>query len=447
MAINADLVSVRKPVDDAFERLFIKQETGHKNMIHLIHLRWLAVVGQILTICVVTLVLGIPLPLFPMWVVLVGLAAFNLGSHLRWHEERVASNTALFLALLVDVGTLTAQLFFSGGTGNPFVFLFLLQVILSAILLRALSAWTVVMITTLCLAGLSVFNQPLILPEDSPYELPNLYETGLLICFVLNAALLTFLINRIGSNLRAGEQVLSDLTQRKTEEEHIVRMGLLASGAAHELGTPMATMSVILGDWRHLSEVQSNADLMEDLDELELQLQRCKAIVSGILMSAGEARGESAVRTTLRTFLAETVSQWQAGRPHAQLVYQDHLEQDHPAATDSAVKQMIFNVLDNAAEASPTGLRLDVRLNATHLELVVSDYGCGFAPEVLDQLGKPYNSTKGKPGGGLGLFLVTNVARSLGGSVKARNREEGGAVVQISLPLRALVLEQELRGG
>src|SRR5262245_50140258 len=109
--------------------------TGLKNMQQLIQLRWIAVVGQVATIVVVHFGFGIRLPLDQMLAVLAGLAAFNAASQLRWRIPRDVTNTELFIALLVDVAMLTAQLYLSGGAANPFVFLYLLQVILSAMLL------------------------------------------------------------------------------------------------------------------------------------------------------------------------------------------------------------------------------------------------------------------------------------------------------------------------
>jgi two-component system sensor histidine kinase RegB len=104
---------------------------------------------------------------------------------------------------------------------------------------------------------------------------------------------------------------------------------------------------------------------------------------------------------------------------------------------------MIWNVLDNALEASPQWLHLVAKREDESLTLVVTDAGPGFAPGMLDQFGKPYQSTKGRAGGGLGLFLVVNVARTLGGTASARNRAEGGAVVRLNLPLSAIALEPD----
>jgi two-component system sensor histidine kinase RegB len=421
----------------------LEPRAGYRNMQQLIQLRWIAVVGQITTIATVTLGFGVELPLPAMLRVLACLVAFNIFSQLRWHEQRAVDNRQLFLALLVDVFSLTVQLYLSGGMTNPFVFLYLLQVILAAVLLQPWSSWTIVAITGMCVASLALFAKPLPLPLDYGLGMASLYIQGILISFVVNAALLLVFITRINRNVRAGDAQLADLRQRAAEEEHIVRMGLLASGAAHELGTPLATMAVILGDWRRMPAFAKNPEMLEEIGEMQKQLKRCKSIVSGVLLSAGEARGESSMKTTIKVFLDKLVEEWRANHTVVSFSYENKIERDLPVVSDSALKQMIWNVLDNAFEASPQWLHLEARRDDDSLTLVVTDAGPGFAPGMLDQFGKPYQSTKGRPGGGLGLFLVVNVARTLGGSASARNRAEGGAEVRLNLPLSAIALEPE----
>src|SRR5262245_16202610 len=141
--------------------------TGLENMRQLIQLRWFAVVGQIVTIAVVNFGFDIHLPLKQMLVVLICLVVFNIGSMFRWRSHHEVTNGELFFALLVDVATLTAQLYLSGGATNPFSFLYLLQVILGAVLLEAWSVWTMVVITTACVTGLALFYRPLAVPGDS----------------------------------------------------------------------------------------------------------------------------------------------------------------------------------------------------------------------------------------------------------------------------------------
>jgi two-component system sensor histidine kinase RegB len=421
----------------------LEHAAAYRNMQQLIELRWIAVLGQITTIAVVTLGFGVQLPLPDMLRVLACLVAFNIFSQLRWHEQRTVDNRQVFLALLVDVFSLTAQLYLSGGVSNPFVFLYLLQVILAAVLLQPWSAWSIVAITGLCVAGLALFGKPLPLPFDYQRGIASLYMQGILISIVVTASLLVIFLIRINRNLRAGDAQLALLRQRAAEEEHIVRMGLLASGAAHELGTPLATLAVILGDWRRMPEFSKNPELLAELGEMQVQLKRCKSIVSGILMSAGEARGESSVKTTVKVFLNQLVEEWRTSRTIVSFVYENRIERDLAVVSDSTLKQMIWNVLDNALEASPDWVKLVVTRDANSLTLVVTDAGPGFAPGMLDQFGKPYQSTKGRPGGGLGLFLVVNVARTLGGTVSARNQDEGGALVRIDLPLSAIALAPE----
>ena len=421
--------------------------TGFKNMQQLIQLRWIAAFGQVLTIGVVYYGFGISLPIDHMLAVLGCLVAFYGASLMRWHRYREVTNGELLLASLVDVAMLTAQLYLSGGVTNPFVFFYLLQIILGAVLLEVGSTWIIVAVTTACFAGLALFGQPLALPLDLADGLGSRYVQGLLICFVINAVLLVIFITRISRNLRERDARLAGLRQRAAEEEHIVRMGLLASGAAHELGTPLATLAVILGDWRRMPAFKADAELLQEVGEMQAQVQRCKAIVSGILLSAGEARGEASVKTTVRTFLDDLVRDWRATRSPAALRYDNRFGQDVPMVSDTALQQMICNVLDNALEASPQGLALEVSRDDETLTLTITDDGPGFAPAMLAQFGKPYQSSKGRPGGGLGLFLVVNVARTVGGTVTAVNRPGGGAQVTIALPLAAITLEEERAHG
>lgn len=402
----------------------------------LIQLRWIAVMGQVATIVFVHFGLGIALPLQPMAVILAILIAFNLFSMLRWRHRDEVSNESLFFSLLVDVFTFTAQLHFSGGVANPFVFLYLLQVVLAAVLLQPWASWTIAGITGFCFVLQITWASPVEIP-------PQFFVAGLLICFLLNAALIVVFINRISRILRTHDERLAALRQRAAEEEHIMRMGLLASGAAHELGTPLATISVLLGDWRRMPLFKQEKDLLEESAEMQVQLDRCKSIVSGILLSAGNMRAESPQSIMLTDFLDELVNNWRTTRPVREFHYQNTITDDLRIVSDEGLKQMIGNVLDNALEASPDWVAMEAMLSGDDLILRVLDRGPGFAPAMLNQFGRPYNSSKGKPGGGLGLFLSLNVARALGGNIFPQNRYPAGAVVTMVLPLTALVLEEK----
>lgn len=438
---NAVARALAAPLADEFLHLDPDSTAaGRKNMQQLIQLRWLAVLGQVATIAIAYLLFDIALPIDVMLALVIALATFNAASTLRLQVHHRVTNTELMVALLVDVGILTAQLYCSGGISNPFVFLYLLQVTLAAVLLRPWSTWLIVAVACLCVAGLALAGRTLALPMDHERGLASHYVQGVLLCFALNAALLVIFMTRISRNLRARDSRLAAMRQQAAEEEHIVRMGLLASGAAHELGTPLSTMAVILGDWQRMPPFLRDPELKQEITEMQTQVLRCKDIVTGILLSAGETRGDSPTETTVHRFLDQLVTQWRASRPPTHLDYDNQFGADLRILSDSALQQMICNVLDNAQEASPGWLRLAVTRQGDSLVLAISDAGPGFDPAILARLGKPYQSSKGRPGGGLGLFLSINVARTLGGSITARNLPGRGAVVTLTLPLAALSL-------
>lgn len=417
-------------------------DTLCKQMRQLVQLRWFAVLGQLLTIIVTRYGLGVDLPMQVMLSLLAGLVAFNALNELALRLNYRMRTAELFLGLLVDMAILTLQLYLSGGATNPFVFLYLLQVGLAAALLAPSYAWALLGVATVCFVWLAENAQPLELSQDYHLGIHSYYIKGILICLILNAALLVIFINRINRTHREHDARLAQFREREAEEDHILRMGLLASGAAHELGTPLSTIAVILGDWQRMPFLKSDPDLGEELTEMQIQIQRCKTIVSGILMSAGETRGESSGETTVCEFFDELITDWQSTRKVGEFSFQNLVGEDISIASDTVLKQTICNLLDNALEASPEWVSLEVLRQNDILVVRIVDQGPGFSSEILSRIGQPYQSTKGLSGSGLGLFFVFNVARILGGKVDVRNRQEGGAEINLCLPLETLRLKE-----
>ncbi|MGM9479922.1 ATP-binding protein [Roseateles sp. NT4] len=437
------LTSIAEPVAVAPER-----RAGRANLHQLIELRWLAVGGQLATVLVVHVALGISLPWAEMLSLLGILVAFNLFSIWRNRLTQPVAQIELCIALLVDVGVLTGQLYLAGGSDNPFIYLYLLQVAVASVLLRPAFLMAVMMSAVSGFVVLTQWHRPLALDPTSPTTLSPNYLGGLLLCFLLNVGLLSIFIVRINRNLRQRDAELAELQQRAAEEVHIVRMGLLASGAAHELGTPLATLSVILGDWAHMAPFAAEPELREEIEEMQRQILRCKAIVTGILMSAGEMRGEAPRLTALQSFIDGLARDWRAAHPNAELSLRSKDLPDIEIISDSALQQVVANLLDNALEAAP-GMPLTLLASCPDeetLSLSVLDNGPGFDAERLKHFGEPYQSSKGQPGRGMGLFLSVNVARTLGGRLQARNRspsgDGGGAEVMLTLPLATLLPRQ-----
>ncbi|MDB5620851.1 ATP-binding protein [Tardiphaga sp.] len=422
----------------------IQETTNRKNLLLLVMLRWLAVAGQIAAIAISSFWLEISLPVWQMAAVIVFLITLNLVTLYRYGSGAIITNAELFIDLLLDVATLTMQLYLSGGATNPFVSLFLLQAVLGAVLLQPWSSWTIVAATSAGFLWLTVAYHDIGFAmghAGAQSRLFGLHIYGMFICFLLAAGLLVLFITRINRNQREQDQRFAELRQQSAEEEHIVRMGLLASGAAHELGTPLATLSVILNDWERMPSFRADGEIVTELAEMQAQLNRCKTIVSGILQSSGEARGENSERTSVIDFIDGVVEDWEDSRGPARLEYTNRLATDFAIASDLLLQQVLFNVLDNANEASPAFVGIDIARQDGMLVIAVRDAGPGFQPDMLAEFGKPYRSTKQKPGSGLGLFLVVNVLRKLGGRARAINVPSGGAIVELSLPIAALSLE------
>ncbi len=415
--------------------------TGSANMRQLVTLRWLAVAGQLLTILFARFVLHFDLPLVPMGLAMAAAVALNLASLPLYGWQR-GPNAQLFFAMLFDVGLLTVQLYLSGGATNPFIALYLLQVVLGAVLLERWSSWTIVGVTACCFAALTVRYRPLVLPPGYDGNFFELYTLGSLLCFVLIATLLVLFMTRITANLHGRDAHLADLRQQAAEEDHIVRMGLLASGAAHELGTPLSSIAVILADWRRMPALARDPDLQAEIGEMQAEVQRCKSIVTGILLAAGEARGEAPEIVSLHRFLDGIVDDWRGLHAGVEVEYVARVGDNPQVVSDPALKQVIANILDNAAEASPGWIGFRGERSGDKLVLTVRDRGPGFSDERLAGFGKPYQSSKQEPGHGLGLFLAVNVARKLGGTVAVANRDGGGAEVMLTLPLAAIALDE-----
>nr|WP_315384387.1 ATP-binding protein [uncultured Sphingomonas sp.] len=415
------------------------EDAARRNLLLLVQLRWLAVAGQLTTILGVHLFFEVRLPLVPMLVTVGVLVSLNLAMYPA-RALRPATNAQVMAGLLVDVMCLTVLLYLSGGATNPFVSLYLLQVVLGAVLLETASSWALVFLTSAAFAFLAVVHRPLPLPPMLSTSLSGAFLFALWFNYTLTATLIVQFVTRIARNLRDRDARLAELRQRAAEEEHIVRMGLLASGAAHELGTPLASISVALGDWRADRKIAKDPQLSAEVADMQAEVARCKAIVAGILFAAGEISGEAPERTTLRRFVTGLVEAW----PRNDSVILDYrLGSDLPIVADRALGQSIVNLLDNAVEAGATRIRLSVGQQDEALVLSVRDDGRGFPDEILPRIGDPYNSSKGRQGAGLGLFLTHNVLRTLGGTLTARNCEAGGAEVLLRVPQAALALEDE----
>lgn len=408
------------------------QEAVIANMRLLIQLRWIAVAGQLVAIVISQFLLGVTLPLEAMLSVAGLLALGNLLFTVTLRERWVVPGE-LFLALLLDMAALTAQLYLSGGVRNPFVSLYLLQIVLGAVLLPAGRAWLLVVGAIAAFVFLALHHLPLDLPPLGAGAL-DLILFGEEIAFIMVAILLVLFTTRVSRNLRARDAYVAELRQRAAEEDSIVRMGLFASGAAHELGTPLSSLSVLVGDWQRMADQSHDPHFREELADARRAVERCREIVSDILDTSGLPRGEAMASLAAEELLQGLVEDWQALHEDVPLDASFSTLRGARIPGEPALRQTLWSLLENAGEASPSGIVMRAEVTGEQLVVHILDHGPGFAPEQIAALGQALRSSKGA-GHGLGLFLAASVARRLGGALDASNRPEGGASVQFSLPL------------
>ena len=258
--------------------------------------------------------------------------------------------------------------------------------------------------------------------------------------FVLSAILISYFAVKMSATLRERDRALAQARENALRDERLVALGTLAAGAAHELGTPLATMAVLAKDLE--SECAATAGVAEPFQVLRGQIARCKDILSQLAVSSGQTRAEAGRDLALDHYLAEIVEQWHNARPAVDIRREWRGTQPPPRIiADQTLTQAITNILNNAADASEREVEVVGHWNAAELRLEICDRGEGLSAAAASHAGEPFFTTKPPGQGlGLGLFLAQSAIRRLGGSVELFNRREGGACARIVLPLLGLTM-------
>lgn len=408
------------------------QSSAAINLRRLLALRGIVFAGLLLTLWFAVARLGLSLPVAPPLAVLAVMVVISLASLWRLSRPWAVCDAELFAQLLADVAALTVLLYFSGGSTNPFVTLYLLPLAITAAALPV-RVWWMAGITIACYAALLVWHVPLPHAEHANDADFSVHVFGMWLGFVASAALIAGFAVRMNATLRARDHILAELREQALRQERIVAIGTLAAGAAHELGTPLSTMAVLVKDIQPGGTVAAGK-----LEILRAQIVRCKEILASLSAAAGQVRAESGQSRPLDTFLEDLVRRWQATRPGVHVRTQ--LAGQGPAphiVAEQTLAQAITNILNNAADVSPQDVELDGRWTPEALILEIVDRGPGLEPELAHKAGEPFHSTKSE-GLGLGLFLAYTTLNRLGGDVRLMNREGGGVLCRLTLPLAAL---------
>lgn len=385
--------------------------------------------------------------------------ALNVFTWWRLKRQNPVSHLEMLTQLLLDMAILTGLFYATGGYTNPFVWMYLLPLTVAAVSLPWRQTWLVAGLAVSCYTALMFWYQPLPMPpmDMSGMDMSGMsaedmhmmhmshpsgfsvHLLGMWAGFVVSAAVIAFFVERIGRSLREYDSLIAETREKALESERMLALGTLATAAAHELGTPLATMAVVAGEMAE--DCADQAQLAESLALLRTQIDRCKHILTSITVSAGQQRAEDGQGQALDEFLQQTIARWQDTRPATQ--FDCILQGSLPApviAVDRTLGQALVNLLDNAADASPHFVELSASWTGTDLTLSIRDHGAGLSPEVAENIGTPLFTTKGGNGLGLGLYLARIIFERFGGTVELANHPQGGAVTKVHLPLKVLLV-------
>ncbi|MBR7960720.1 HAMP domain-containing histidine kinase [Burkholderia vietnamiensis] len=393
--------------------------TGRVNLSHLFWLRNLAIIGQLVTIGVVQTYFGVHLPLPAMLMVIALEIVFNALTWVRVLRARPETNFELLGQLWVDLGALSALLFLSGGTTNPFVSLYLPSLaIAAAVLPWHLMIWLAAFAVA-CYAALGFDSVPLNM--DNPANLFDYYRTGMWVNFMVSVGLIAWFVARMSNALRQRDAALGEAQAHLLRDERAVALGVQAATVAHEMGTPLSTIAMLAEELRDAARADPGLARYEaDLKVLEEQMTLCTSALARLRSRASAPASRQPVDDWLDTF----VEHWRLRHPHVEFDLLGARPSGVALDDTVAAGQILTILLDNAARASPHRVTLAAKLahserasGGDQIEFEVCDDGPGIPAALRESLGAmPVDSTQG--GHGVGLYLAFSAAVRLGGEIE-----------------------------
>jgi two-component system sensor histidine kinase RegB len=427
-------------------RSAIKDGVGSLGAPWLVRIRWAAVFGQLLVFLGANWLMGISLSWGPFLIVSAVVAFSNIFLLLPRGSTWLEARRSQGIVLVADVLLLTALLYSYGGHTNPFSMVYLVHVVLAALLLGSAWTWGISIFCSLCYAFL--FRWYLPVPELSMGHMHgsgdefNLHLQGMLVGFVLISFLVSGFLQRMRAEIDWREK---ELGRRRSNEEKLAAVTTIAASVAHELGTPLGSMMLVVDDI--LAELRQGGDdsnIGKDVGVLRAQLDRCAEAMRRLGQNSGELFGEMPQEFSIKDLL-ESI--------HGGLASADarrvHIKPDGAVQSVvlpmEGVRHIISAVIKNALEASIIGKGVSVSVNGTSkaIHLTVEDCGKGMNAEDLQRIGEPFFTTKDSGRGmGLGLFITKLFSERLGGAFKIESTVGKGTKVEIELP-RVVAWEPE----
>lgn len=407
----------------------------HIRLDTILRLRWLAVLGQLAAIFIVAQGLEFDVEIVPCVSIIALSASLNLALQTAASPMRRLEPMQAAGLLALNIVELAGLLFFTGGLQNPFSFLFLAPVLISATALPARITFGLGLLAVACASVLFFFHLPLPWDSEDPLVLPPIYLVGVWLSIALAIGVTSLYSFQVTEEARKLADALAATELVLTREQHLTQLDGLAAAAAHELGTPLATIFLIA---RELEKTVKDPSFAADLKTLREQTQRCRDILSKITQLS--STGAPFDRMKLSELIEEVVA------PHRDFGVEIKVRiavaafAEPVGSRNPAILYGVGNIVENAVDFARTTVEVNAWWSKDDIELVISDDGPGIPPDILNRIGEPYLSRRPNQdaGGGLGLgvFIARTLLERTGAKVSFTNRifPEHGAVVQITWP-------------
>lgn len=400
-----------------------------ENLYVLSLIRGVALLGQMLALIFFTWIQPIGLPVAEIAFVLSVYASLTAAIWVRSRRAVPIGETEFFIHLLADIAFFSILLFFSGGASNPFISYMLIPISIAAITLSRSYSIAVALAALLCYSLLLKYFVAIsaIAPGHHQAADNSLHILGMWANFAISAAIIIYFISRMAATLKQQEQEIAMARDAQLRDEQLLAVGTLAAGTAHELGTPLNTMKLIVDEM--LLDGENQADVVL----LNQQIEQCKITLKQLLTTAEESQSTQLEAQSVRLYLDSILARWQLLRPLLKTQIQFIESPEISVIFHPTIAQSILNLLNNAADASQQ-VDINISWNANTATINIRDFGPGLDAEKIATLGQPFVSDKAE-GLGLGLFLSQATLTRFGGSVTLQNAAEGGTLTQIMLPL------------
>jgi len=405
----------------------------------LVLLRWLAIFGQTVAVLFVRYGLGVEFPIGWALAAIGVSIGVNLALIATRRNQELAREWEAAAQLAYDAVQLAVLLALTGGLQNPFVFLFVAPVAVSATVLRPAVTAMLAALTFVCVGAISVLRLPLPWPDDATFVMPTLYQMGIAAAVLVGLGFTSVYAWRVAAEEERLNIALAAVQAVLAREQTLSALGGLAAAAAHELGTPLATIHLVAKEMAR--EVSVDDPRYEDVQLLVTQSERCRSILAQL--SANREQGDLMIqRAPIKSLLEEVVS------PHeglgAEIVIDAQGEGSLTLRRMPEIVHALGGIVENAVGFARTRVDIEARWDAESVEIAIRDDGPGFAPGVLARLGEPYlteRDEEGMAGGlGLGFFISKTLLERSGAKLEVRNRRapQSGALVKALWPRSAI---------